>query len=126
MKVLVIGSGGREHALAWKLARSPRVQQVFVAPGNAGTAGEPKVSNVAIAAEDVTGLLAFAQREAIDLTVVGPEAPLVAGVVDAFAAAGLRCFGPSRVAAQLEGSKAYAKEFLRRHAIPTAAYADLR
>lgn len=122
MKLLVIGSGGREHALAWKLAQSPRVTHVYVAPGNAGTATEPKVSNVAIAAEDVTGLLAFAQREAIDLTVVGPEAPLVAGVVDAFAAAGLRCFGPSRAAAQLEGSKAYAKEFLRRHAIPTAAY----
>ena len=122
MKVLVIGAGGREHALAWKLAQSARVRQVFVAPGNAGTAGEPKVSNVAIAAEDVTGLLAFAQREAIDLTVVGPEAPLVAGVVDAFAAAGRRCFGPSRAAAQLEGSKAYAKDFLRRHRIPTAGY----
>ncbi|MEA3219456.1 phosphoribosylamine--glycine ligase [Immundisolibacter sp.] len=122
MKLLVIGSGGREHALAWKLAQSPRVTRVYVAPGNAGTATEPGVQNVAIAAEDVTGLLAFAQREAIDLTVVGPEAPLVAGVVDAFAAAGRRCFGPSRAAAQLEGSKAYAKEFLRRHAIPTAAY----
>jgi phosphoribosylamine--glycine ligase len=122
VKVLVIGAGGREHALAWKLAQSARVRQVFVAPGNAGTAGEPKVSNVAIAAEDVTRLLAFAQREAIDLTVVGPEAPLVAGVVDAFTGAGRRCFGPSRAAAQLEGSKAYAKDFLRRHRIPTAGY----
>ena len=122
MKVLVIGGGGREHALAWKLARSPRVTRVYVAPGNAGTATEAGVQNVAIAAEDLTGLLAFAQREAIDLTVVGPEVPLVAGVVDAFTAAGRRCFGPSRAAAQLEGSKAYAKEFLRRHAIPTAAY----
>ncbi len=123
MKVLVIGSGGREHALAWKLARSARVTRVYVAPGNAGTATEPGVGNVPIAVEDVAGLLAFAQREAIDLTVVGPEGPLVAGVVDAFAAAGRRCFGPSQAAAQLEGSKAYAKEFLRRHAIPTAAYA---
>ncbi|MFZ5491392.1 MAG: phosphoribosylamine--glycine ligase [Pseudomonadota bacterium] len=122
MKILVIGSGGREHALAWKLAQSPRVRQVFVAPGNAGTAGEPGVSNVAIAAEDVAGLLAFAQREAIDLTVVGPEGPLVAGVVDAFAAAGRRCFGPRQAAAQLEGSKAFAKDFLRRHRIPTAGY----
>ena len=123
MKLLVIGSGGREHALAWKLARSPRVTRVCVAPGNAGTAMESGVENVPIAADDVAGLLAFAQREAIDLTVVGPEGPLVAGVVDAFAAAGRRCFGPSQAAAQLEGSKAYAKEFLRRHAIPTAAYA---
>ena len=122
MKVLVIGGGGREHALAWKLARSPRVTRVYVAPGNAGTATEAGVQNVAIAAEDLTGLLAFAQREAIDLTVVGPEVPLVAGVVDAFTAAGRRCFGPSQAAARLEGSKAYAKEFLRRHAIPTAAY----
>ena len=122
MKVLVIGSGGREHALAWKLAQSPRVAQVYVAPGNAGTAGEPRVSNVPIAADDVAGLLAFAKREAIDLTVVGPEAPLVAGVVDAFAGARRRCFGPTRVAAQLEGSKAFAKDFLRRHGIPTAAY----
>jgi len=122
VKLLVIGSGGREHALAWKLAQSPRVQQVFVAPGNAGTAGEPKVANVDIAAEDVAGLLAFAQQERIDLTVVGPEAPLVAGVADAFAAAGRRCFGPRQAAAQLEGSKAFAKDFLRRHRIPTAGY----
>jgi phosphoribosylamine--glycine ligase len=122
VKVLVIGSGGREHALAWKLAQSPRVRHVFVAPGNAGTAGEPGVSNVAIAAEDVDGLLAFAQREAIDLTVVGPEGPLVAGVVDVFAAAGRYCFGPRQAAAQLEGSKAFAKDFLRRHRIPTAGY----
>ena len=122
MKLLVIGSGGREHALAWKLAQSPRVQQVFVAPGNAGTAIEAGVSNVAIAADDVAGLLAFAEREDIDLTVVGPEAPLVLGVVDAFAAAGRRCFGPRQAAAQLEGSKAFAKDFLRRHRIPTAGY----
>ncbi|GAB4349745.1 MAG: phosphoribosylamine--glycine ligase [Immundisolibacter sp.] len=122
MKLLVIGSGGREHALAWKLAQSPRVQQVFVAPGNAGTASEAAVSNVAIAADDVAGLLAFAEREDIDLTVVGPEAPLVLGVVDAFAAAGRRCFGPRQAAARLEGSKAFAKDFLRRHRIPTAGY----
>jgi phosphoribosylamine--glycine ligase len=123
MKVLIIGSGGREHALAWKVAQSPRVTQVFVAPGNAGTRLEPKTTNVAVAADDVAGLLAFAQRERIDLTIVGPEAPLVLGVCDAFAAAGLRCFGPSRLAARLEGSKAFTKDFLQRHGIPTAAYA---
>ncbi|MEW5792149.1 MAG: phosphoribosylamine--glycine ligase [Pseudomonadota bacterium] len=121
-KVLVIGNGGREHALAWKLAQSPQVAQVFCAPGNGGTALEPKVQNVAIAATDVAALLAFAQAQAIDLTVVGPEAPLVAGVVDTFQAAGLRIFGPSALAAQLEGSKAFAKDFLARHRIPTAAY----
>jgi phosphoribosylamine--glycine ligase len=123
MRVLIIGSGGREHALAWKAAQSPRVSEVFVAPGNAGTAREPRVRNVDIAADDVAGLVRFAREEAISLTIVGPEQPLVLGVVDAFAAAGLRCFGPSRLAARLEGSKAFMKEFLRRHAIPTAAYA---
>ncbi len=123
MKVLIIGSGGREHAFAWKVAQSPRVATVFVAPGNAGTAREPGVTNVDIAAEDIAGLLEFAQRERIDLTIVGPEAPLVLGVVDAFQAAGLRCFGPSKAAARLEGSKAFTKDFLKRHGIPTAAYA---
>ena len=123
MKVLIIGSGGREHALAWKVAQSPRVTQVLVAPGNAGTRLEPKTRNVDVAADDIAGLLAFAQRERVDLTIVGPEAPLVLGVCDAFAAAGLRCFGPSRLAARLEGSKAFTKDFLQRHSIPTAAYA---
>jgi len=123
MKVLIVGGGGREHALAWKCAQSPRVTRVLVAPGNAGTALEHKVRNVAVAADDVTGLVELAKREAIDLTIIGPEAPLVLGVVDAFEAAGLRCFGPHRAPAQLEGSKAFTKEFLRRHAIPTAAYA---
>ena len=122
MKVLVIGSGGREHALAWKLGQSPRVDEVIVAPGNAGTAREPGVRNAEVAAGDIDGLIALARREAVDLTVVGPEAPLVAGVVDRFRAAGLRCFGPTRIAAQLEGSKAFTKDFLFRHNIPTAAY----
>lgn len=122
MKVLVIGSGGREHALTWKITQSPQVSQVFIAPGNPGTASEPRCQNVAIAADDVAGLLSFAREQAIDLTVVGPEAPLVLGVVDAFRAAGLAIFGPSQAAAQLEGSKAFAKAFLARHAIPTAAY----
>ena len=122
MKVLIIGNGGREHALAWKCAASPRVSEVLVAPGNAGTAHEPRVRNVAINPTDLEGLVKFAQAEGIGLTIVGPEAPLVAGVVDRFQAAGLACFGPSRAAAQLEGSKAFTKEFLRRHAIPTAAY----
>ncbi len=122
MKVLIIGGGGREHALAWKTAQSPRVEKVFVAPGNAGTALETKVENVPIAAEAVADLTAFARDNSVDLTIVGPEAPLVAGVVDAFQTAGLRCFGPSKAAAQLEGSKAYAKDFLARHRIPTAAY----
>ena len=122
MKVLVIGGGGREHALAWKAAQSARVDVVYVAPGNAGTAREAKLENVAIGAEDLDGLLRFAQEQAIDLTIVGPEAPLVAGVVDRFQAAGLRCFGPSQAAAQLEGSKAFTKDFLARHQIPTAAY----
>ncbi len=123
MKVLIIGSGGREHALAWKVAQSARVTEVHVAPGNAGTALEPRVRNVAIAAEDIDALLTHARDEQIDLTIVGPEGPLVLGVCDAFAAAGLRCFGPSRLAARLEGSKAFTKDFLSRHAIPTAAYA---
>jgi len=122
MKVLIIGSGGREHALAWKVAQSPRVTEIHVAPGNAGTALEPRVRNVEIAAEDVQGLLRHALAEKIDLTIVGPEGPLVLGVVDAFKAAGLRCFGPSRDAAQLEGSKAFTKDFLQRNGIPTAAY----
>jgi phosphoribosylamine--glycine ligase len=121
VKVLIIGSGGREHALAWKVAQSPRVTQVLVAPGNAGTAQEPRTRNVEVAAEDVAGLERLAREEQVDLTIVGPEAPLVAGVVDRFKAAGLRCFGPTRAAAQLEGSKAFAKDFLRRHRIPTAA-----
>ncbi|MGA0054368.1 MAG: phosphoribosylamine--glycine ligase [Steroidobacteraceae bacterium] len=123
MKVLIVGGGGREHALAWKCAQSTRVTEVLVAPGNAGTACEPKLRNVAVAADDVAGLVELAHRESIDLTIIGPEAPLVLGVVDAFEKAGLRCFGPRRAPAQLEGSKAFTKEFLRRHGIPTAAYA---
>ena len=120
MKILVVGSGGREHALAWKCAASSRVTEVIVAPGNAGTAVEPKVRNVNVPAEDIPALIALAQAEKIDLTVIGPEGPLVAGVVDEFAARGLKCFGPTRGPAQLEGSKAFTKEFLRRHGIPTA------
>jgi phosphoribosylamine--glycine ligase len=122
MKILVIGSGGREHALAWKLAQSPRVDEILVAPGNAGTAREDKCRNVDVKAADIDGLLALAEREGVALTVVGPEQPLVAGVVDAFRAKGHRIFGPSAAAARLEGSKAYAKEFLQRHGIPTAFY----
>ncbi|MGK9175676.1 phosphoribosylamine--glycine ligase [Yokenella regensburgei] len=122
MKVLVIGNGGREHALAWKAAQSPLVNTVFVAPGNAGTALEPTLQNVAIGATDIPALLNFAQSEKIDLTIVGPEAPLVIGVVDAFRAAGLQIFGPTQGAAQLEGSKAFTKDFLARHKIPTAEY----
>ena len=122
MQVLVIGGGGREHALAWKLAQSPNVSRVFVAPGNAGTNAEPGVENVPMAADDIPGLLAFAERHHIDLTVVGPEAQLVAGIVDVFRAANQRIFGPSKAAARLEGSKAFTKEFLIRHAIPTAEY----
>ena len=124
MKVLVVGGGGREHALAWKIAQSSRVSQVFVAPGNAGTALEPGISNVDIAADDVPALLAFAQSEEVGLTVVGPEVPLVLGIVDIFSSEGLRCFGPNRACAQLEGSKAFSKDFLARHSIPTAAYAS--
>ena len=123
MRVLILGSGGREHAFAWKVAQSPRVSQVFVAPGNAGTALEARVRNIDIAADDVPSLVEFARREQIDLTLVGPEQPLVIGVVDAFEAAGLRCFGPRQLAARLEGSKAFTKDFLSRHRIPTAAYA---
>ncbi len=122
-KVLIVGGGGREHALAWKCAQSPRVRHVFVAPGNAGTAAEPNVSNVDIAADDIEGLLAFAIREDVALTIIGPEGPLVAGIVDRFMAAGRPCFGPSRAAARLEGSKAFTKDFLQRHRIPTASYA---
>ena len=121
MKLLVIGSGGREHAMAWKLAQSPRVQKVFVAPGNGGTATENGLENIAISA--VPELLAFAKEEGIHLTIVGPEAPLAAGVVDTFADAGLRIFGPRRAAAQLEASKDFAKAFMVRHGIPTARYA---
>jgi len=123
MKVLVIGGGGREHALAWKLGQSSRVDEVIVAPGNAGTAKEPGLRNVAVAVTDIEGLLALAKSEGVGLTVVGPEVPLVAGVVDRFTAEGLRCFGPTGKAAQLEGSKAFAKDFLDRHRIPTAHYA---
>ncbi|MBJ7575119.1 phosphoribosylamine--glycine ligase [Luteimonas sp. MC1828] len=123
MKVLVIGSGGREHALAWKLAQSPDVHDVLVAPGNAGTATEGKCRNVAIAVTDLDALLQLARDEAVAFTLVGPEVPLVAGIVDRFRAAGLRIFGPTAAAAQLEGSKAFAKAFLERHRIPTAHYA---
>ncbi len=124
MNVLIIGSGGREHALAWKAAQQESVTKVFVAPGNAGTALENKLENVAIGAEDLDGLLAFAQKESIELTIVGPEAPLCLGVVDLFSEAGLKCFGPSKGAAQLEGSKAFTKDFLARFNIPTAAYGN--
>lgn len=123
MKLLVIGNGGREHALAWKLAQSPRVDEVLVAPGNAGTAREHGCRNVDVAATDLDGLLGLVRRERVDLTVVGPEAPLVAGIVDRFRDEGLRIFGPTAAAARLEGSKAYAKDFLARHGIPTAHYA---
>ena len=124
MKVLVVGGGGREHALAWKISQSPKVTRVFVAPGNAGTALEPGMENVAIDGEDIPALLDFARSEGIDLTVVGPEAPLVLGIVDIFTDAGLRCFGPDKACARLEGSKAFSKDFLARHGIPTAAYAS--
>ncbi|GHB16819.1 phosphoribosylamine--glycine ligase [Shewanella indica] len=122
MQVLVIGGGGREHALAWKAAQSAAVETVFVAPGNAGTALEPKLENLAIEATDIPALLAFAKQQQITLTIVGPEAPLVLGVVDAFRAEGLNIFGPTEAAAQLEGSKAFTKDFLARHRIPTADY----
>ncbi|GFK34643.1 phosphoribosylamine--glycine ligase [Vibrio cholerae] len=124
MQVLIIGSGGREHALAWKVAQNPQVDTIYVAPGNAGTALEHKVQNVNIGITDIPALVAFAQDKAIELTIVGPEAPLVIGVVDAFRAAGLSIFGPTQGAAQLEGSKAFTKDFLARHNIPTAAYAN--
>ncbi|WP_299083624.1 phosphoribosylamine--glycine ligase [uncultured Paraglaciecola sp.] len=122
MNLLIIGGGGREHALAFKAAQSTKVSQVFVAPGNAGTALEHKLTNVNLGAEDVPGLLAFAEQHHVDLTIVGPEVPLVLGVVDAFQAKGLKIFGPSQAAAQLEGSKAFTKDFLQRHNIPTAEY----
>ncbi|MBK1727183.1 phosphoribosylamine--glycine ligase [Halorhodospira neutriphila] len=122
MKVLVIGGGGREHAMAWALARSERVAEVIVAPGNAGTAREEKVRNVQVGAEDIPALVQIAREQGVDFTVVGPEAPLVAGVVDAFEEAGLDCLGPGSAAAELEGSKAFAKAFMARHGIPTAAH----
>ncbi|MCE8004332.1 phosphoribosylamine--glycine ligase [Billgrantia ethanolica] len=122
MKVLIIGGGGREHALAWKVGQSPLVERVFVAPGNAGTAHEPGLTNVAIEATELERLVAFARDEGVELTIVGPEAPLVEGVVDRFREAGLGIFGPTQGAAQLEGSKSFTKDFLARHAIPTAAY----
>ena len=111
MKVLIVGGGGREHALAWKAAQSALVTEVLVAPGNAGTAAEPKTRNVPIAAEDLGGLLDLAQAESVALTIIGPEQPLVAGVVDLFEAAGLKCFGPRAAAARLEGSKSFTKDF---------------
>lgn len=122
MKVLIIGNGGREHALGWKVAQNPQVETVFIAPGNAGTALEPKLENVEIGVEDIAALVEFAQNNQIGLTIVGPEAPLVIGVVDAFRAAKLPIFGPTEAAAQLEGSKAFTKDFLARHNIPTAEY----
>jgi len=124
MKILIIGSGGREHALAWQSAQSEKVIKVFVAPGNAGTAQEAKLENVPIQASNIKALIHFAQKNAVDLTIVGPEAPLVVGIVDQFQQVGLRCFGPTQAAAQLEGSKVFTKEFLNRHNIPTAAYAN--
>lgn len=122
MKILVIGSGGREHAIAWKAAQSVKVEKVYVAPGNAGTAREQRVENVDISATDIQALVKFAKDEKIGLTIVGPEAPLVVGVTDTFNQEGLKCFGPSKGASQLEGSKVFTKEFLERHGIPTAAY----
>ncbi len=124
MKILVVGSGGREHALAWKAAQSPLVNQVFVAPGNAGTALEDHIENVAIGAEDIPALLDYAKNNQIDLTIVGPEAALVEGIVDVFTENGLKIFGPTKAAAQLEGSKAFTKDFLERHNIPTAFYGN--
>ena len=124
MNILIIGSGGREHALGWKIAQSDKVSRVFIAPGNAGTALENKLENIDLSVEDLDGLLKFAQNNEIALTLVGPEVPLVMGVVDVFTKAGLRCFGPTKGAAQLEGSKAFTKDFLARHQIPTAAYGN--
>ena len=123
MNILVVGGGGREHALAWKASQSPKVSHVYVAPGNAGTAMEHRVSNVDISADDIDSLVAFAADNAVELTIIGPEAPLVAGIVDRFTATGLKCFGPSAAASQLEGSKRFSKDFLARHNIPTADYA---
>jgi len=122
MKILIVGGGGREHALAWKCAQSPAVSEVLVAPGNAGTELEPGVRNVQVSAEDIDALLQLAATENIDLTIIGPEVPLVAGIVDKFQEKGLRCFGPSAAASQLEGSKAFTKDFLKQHRIPTADY----
>ncbi|MGY6274550.1 phosphoribosylamine--glycine ligase [Methylomonas sp. MgM2] len=122
MKILIVGSGGREHALAWKAKQSPKVSHVFVAPGNAGTALETGIENVSIQVDDIDGLVNFAQVRDIALTIVGPEVPLVKGIVDSFAAAGLACFGPTAKAAQLEGSKSFCKDFMARHGIPTAEY----
>ncbi len=122
MKILIVGSGGREHALAWKAKQSQQADVVFVAPGNAGTNLEDGIENVAINADDIPALLSFAQQQQIGLTIIGPEAPLVAGIVDSFTAAGLACFGPSAAAAQLEGSKAFCKDFMARYNIPTAEY----
>lgn len=124
MKILLLGNGGREHALGWKMAQSPRVSKIYVAPGNAGTAQEPKLENIDISATDIDSLLKFAIENNIDLTVVGPEAPLVLGIVDRFQAANQRCFGPSKNAARMEGSKAFCKDFLKRHNIPTAQYGE--
>ena len=124
MKVLVIGGGGREHALAWRAVQSPQVETVYVAPGNAGTELEAGIENIPLASEDIEGLLDFATKKHVGLTIVGPEAPLVAGIVDRFSAAGLACFGPTAAAARLEGSKAFAKDFMARHGIPTAAYGN--
>ena len=124
MKILVVGGGGREHAIAWKAARSPLAEQVFVAPGNAGTALEPGCENVPIDAADIAALAEFATRQEIGLTIVGPEVPLVAGIVDEFSRRGLKCFGPSAACARLEGSKAFCKDFCARHGIPTAAWGD--
>ena len=124
MKVLIVGGGGREHALAWKAAQSSQVEIVYVAPGNAGTGKEDKLKNIAFDPEDSQGLIDFALAENIDLTIIGPENPLVAGIVDDFSAAGLRCFGPSKAASILEGSKSFTKEFLKRHHIPTGDYRD--
>jgi len=122
MKVLIVGSGGREHALAWKAAQSNRVEKVFVAPGNAGTAGEPKVENIQIGSDDIEALVDFAKKEGVEVTIVGPEVPLVEGITDVFNHAGLNCFGPTKWAAQLEGSKAFCKDFLARYNIPTGEY----
>ena len=122
MKVLIVGGGGREHALAWKASQSSLVDEVLVAPGNAGTEGEPGVRNVPVAADDIEGLLRLARQEKVGLTIIGPETPLVDGICDRFAAEGLRCFGPCQAAARLEGSKAFSKDFMARHGIPTARY----
>src|SRR2546429_6957119 len=125
LRVLVVGSGGREHALAWKLSESPRVDFIHVAPGNGGTEATPgheNITNINISAEDIAGLTSHAAEHNINLAVIGPEAPLVAGISDAFRAVGIRCFGPSKAAARLEGSKAFSKDFMNRHNIPTAAY----